>query len=79
MKKQNCANCENLGNTSIGNCFTFYCKRTEMIVPHASDADDKTVIFWRIPMSCQLSDGDVHKREDRAPEKTWTKLHYTEL
>lgn len=75
-RRKTCAGCPHLKRNYMAmNGIAYSCAETGYVIPHASERreDHWDITFWRVPLSCPLPDDQVHKSEDRAPERDWVK------
>lgn len=79
MKRKTCANCPHLKNNELMRATIFYCGQTEHIVPHASETvgKERHFTFWRIPMTCPLSNNEVQKSKTKIPQSEWVVIKHS--
>ncbi len=75
VKRKTCAHCGNLKTNELMGGLISYCAETDFVVPHAAEkSEDGTEFistYWRVPLSCPLSDSLAIKSADQVPEKDW--------
>jgi hypothetical protein len=82
VKEQNCAKCPHLEIMPVVNMCVVGCGKTGAMVPaRAHNRDDPSgpvsITCWRVPTWCPRPESEVEKREDRAPESTWTEFEWS--
>tara|TARA_Y100000310_G_C20704371_1_gene833765 strand:+ start:4137 stop:4379 length:243 start_codon:yes stop_codon:yes gene_type:complete len=80
MKELACGSCPNLKVKDIAfGCFSIYCSKLNSEVPQAICNEEKTVTFYRIPLSCPRSNIDVVKSESKAKIEDWVTRRFSDL
>lgn len=71
--RKTCAECPHLGLNKTPQMALAYCTETDLVIPQNTERKGKEweITYWRVPRSCPLPDGEVHKSEDKAPQKDW--------
>lgn len=76
--ERTCGNCKHVFCGGVMNHPIAACVITDNVVPHESMGDGKFT-FWRIPLGCPRTDGEVLKSEKQAPKKYWTTKNVKDL
>ena len=72
--RSTCYGCKNLKHTDIAGLEVYYCGKTELVIPHETEADGP-VTFTQVPLTCPLTDAQVNKSADPAPKSLWVTIN----
>ena len=72
--RDTCHGCRHLKHTDLAGLEVYYCRPTELVVPHETESDGP-VTFTRVPLSCPLTDAEVNKSGQPAPKSLWVTIN----